>query len=205
LEKDVLREVISIGLARAADSFSDFSIDKVLLDVPDIKIIETRIFPEVVEEFNAVYTVIRSDIGGDLCGKTFMLYAEEHFQRMGTMYLHPTDNRNLAREQVFSLLQEISFTITRALCMQLEKILNMQLENEVGESIFKEGQKSIQHIIQDLPEGQPVLITIKTNFRKLFSILELPMLVIFDSGSISRLLHILRRNNLYDYKFLKQR
>jgi chemotaxis protein CheC len=39
LEKDVLREIISIGLARAADSFSSFAKGGVLLDVPDIKII----------------------------------------------------------------------------------------------------------------------------------------------------------------------
>lgn len=46
------------------------------------------------------------------------------------------------------------------------------------------------------------MITIKTHFRKLSKILELPMLVVFDSRSISRLLQIIRRYNLYDFKLL---
>jgi chemotaxis protein CheC len=205
LEKDVLREIISIGLASAADSFSDFSSDQVLLDVPDIKIIETRVFPDVVDEFNSVYTVIRSDIGGDLAGKTFMLYSEGHIGQISA-YCHNSEELvELHQERVLHLLQEISFTITKALCAQLEKILNVSLVNQEAESIFKQEQKTIQYIVDDLPEGQPFLITIKTHFRKLFSILELPMLVVFDAQSISRLLHILRRSNLYDYKFLKKK
>ena len=71
LEKDVFREIISIGLARAADSFSNFPKAGVLLNVPEVKIIEPKVLPDVIDEYEEIYFVIRSDITGELNGKTF--------------------------------------------------------------------------------------------------------------------------------------
>lgn len=205
LEKDVLREIISIGLARAADSFADFSSEKVLLDVPEVKIIETKVFPDVVDEYNALYTVVRSDITGDLSGKTFMLYSDEQIEKIASFCLDCDKQSDEFPGQAQSLLEEISFIITKALCSQLEGILKLRLVNESPEAIGGKEQRSVEHIVGDLPEGQPFMISIKTHFKKLFKILELPMLVVFDSRSISRLLHIIRRNNLYDFKLLTRR
>lgn len=202
LEKDVLREIINIGLARAADSFAHFSCEQVLLDVPDIKIIETKVFPEIIDEFHSVYTVIRSDIRGDLNGKTFMLFPEDPIQRIATACLNDAPNQGGSQEQVQHKLLEISHIISAALCAQVGGMLGLELHTEEPEAIFENEQKTIHNIISDLPEGQPFMITIKTHFRKLFKILELPMLVVFDSRSISRLLQIIRRYNLYDFKLL---
>jgi chemotaxis protein CheC len=205
LEKDVLREIINIGLARAADSFADFSHEKVLLDVPDVKIIETKVFPEVVGEYNSLYTVIRSDIRGDLNGKTFMLFSDEDIQRIALFCLDCDEEDEDYDLQVMNLLKKISFVIALALCKQLEGILSLKLENEDPENIGEKEQKSVKHIIDDMPDGQPFMITIKTHFKKLFKILELPMLVVFDARSISRLLQVIRRNDLYDFKLLTKK
>jgi chemotaxis protein CheC len=205
LEKDVLREIISIGLARAADSFADFSNEKVLLDVPDVKIIETKVFPEIVGEYDSLYTVIRSDIHGDLNGKTFLLFTEDDINRITWFCLDGDEEDENYEQQVLSLLKQISFVITKALCQQLAGILKLNMENGDSEHIGRKEQKSVQHIIQDMPEGQPFIITIKTHFKKLFKILELPMLVVFDARSIARLLQVLRRGDLYDFKLLTKK
>jgi chemotaxis protein CheC len=205
LEKDVLREIINIGLARAADSFANFSNEMVLLDVPDVKIIETKVFPEIVGEYNSLYTVIRSGIRGDLNGKTFMLYSDDHIDRIALYCLDCDEEDENYDQQVEELLKKISFVITKALCSQLEGILKLSLITEDPETIGEKEQKTVQHITQDMPGGQPFMITIKTHFKKLFKILELPMLVVFDSRSISRLLQVIRRNDLYDFKLLTKR
>lgn len=205
LEKDVLREIISIGLARAADSFADFSNEKVLLDVPEVKIIETKVFPEIINEYNSLYTVLRSDIKGDLNGKTFMLFSEDDVERIAWFCLD-RDLKNRDYDlKALNLLKNINYVITMALCRQLEGILKLKLENEDSESLGGKEQKSVLHIIQDMPEGQPFMITIKTHFKKLFKILELPMLVVFDARSISKLLQVIRRNDLYDFKLLTKK
>lgn len=205
LEKDVLREIISIGLARAADSFADFSNEKVLLDVPEVKIIETKVFPEIVNEYNSLYTVLRSDIRGDLNGKTFMLFSEDDVKRIAWFCLNRDLNNADYDLKTMNLLKNITYVITKALCRQLEGILKLKLENEESESLGGKEQKSVLHIIQDMPEGQPFMITIKTHFKKLFKILELPMLVVFDARSISKLLQVIRRNDLYDFKLLTKK
>lgn len=153
LEKDVLREIINIGLARAADSFAHLSCEQVLLDVPDIKIIETKVFPEIIDEFHSVYTVIRSDIRGDLNGKTFMLFPEDHIQRIATACLEDALNQRGCQAQVQHPLLEISHIISTALCAQVGGMLGLELNTEEPEAIFKNEQKTINHIISDLPGG----------------------------------------------------
>jgi chemotaxis protein CheC len=205
LEKDVLREIISIGLARAADSFANFSKGGVLLDVPDIKIIEPKVLPEVIDEYEAIYFVIRSCIAGDLTGKTFLLFTSENIEKIAEVCLDE-DNLRAAesQKQQDDMLLEISHIITKALTTQLSHILKVKLNADDPVALFANEASSIRQILEDLPEYQPFVITIKTQFRNLVKAVELPMLVVFDSISVSSLLRIIRRDNLYDYKLLKE-
>ena len=205
LEKDVLREIISIGLARAADSFSEFSQAGVLLNVPEVKIIEPRVLPDVIDDYEEIYFVIRSVISGELNGKTFLLFTEENIRKIGEVYLEEhLRNRAKYKKESNQMLREISQVITEALAKQLGKILNLNLNTDVPVGLFSSKAVSISHILEDLPAFQPFVITIKTQFKNVLSEVELPMLVVFDSLSVSTLLRIIRRDNLYDYKLLKE-
>ncbi|MGV3503933.1 MAG: chemotaxis protein CheC [Adhaeribacter sp.] len=204
LEKDVLREIISIGLARAADSFSTFTKEGVLLDVPDVKIIEPKILPEVIDEYEEIYYVVRSGIQGELQGRTFLLFSAENLEHIAQVCLEgvrPEAADYEARKD--AMMQDISTIITQALARQLGNILKVELGTEEPVLLFSRQASSIHHILEDIPEFQPFVITIKTHFRKLVKAVELPMLVVFDSMSVSRLLRLIRRDNLYDYKLLK--
>ncbi|WP_051359684.1 chemotaxis protein CheC [Adhaeribacter aquaticus] len=205
LEKDVLREIISIGLARAADSFSNYAKGGVLLDVPEIKIIEPRVLPDVIDEYQEIYYVIRSDIKGELNGKTFLLFTAENITKIADVCLEDVSSISPDYDsQKQEMLLEISQIITSALSTQLSKILHLKLSTQNASALFASEASSIHHILEDMPEYQPFVITIKTYFRKLVKSVELPMLVVFDSLSVSELLRIIRRDNLYDYKLLKE-
>ncbi|GEO02381.1 hypothetical protein AAE02nite_00450 [Adhaeribacter aerolatus] len=206
LEKDVLREIISIGLARAADSFSNFSKSGVLLNVPEVKIIEPRVLPDVIDEFEAIYFVLRSGITGDLNGKTFMLFTEENIGKIAEVCLDQDlilGNAELQQKKN-EMLREISQVVTEALANQLSQILKLNLTTTEPVHLFSNKAGSINHILEDLPGYQPFVITIKTQFNNLLKEVEIPMLVVFDSLSVSTLLRIIRRDNLYDYKLLKE-
>ncbi len=205
LEKDVLREIISIGLARAADSFSTFAKGGVLLDVPDVKIVEPRVLPEVIDEFEEVYFVIRSDIKDDLNGKTYLLFTAENIAKIADVCLEEAELLSPDRKgHLDKMLLDISAIITEALADQLSKILKLKLSTKQPVPLSAESAESIHNILRDIPEMQPFVITIKTQFRKLIKAVELPMLVVFDSLSVSLLLRTIRNNNLYDYKLLKK-
>ena len=204
LEKDVLREIISIGLARAADSFSNFTKGGVLLDVPDVKIIEPKILPEVIDEYEEIYYVVRSGIDGELNGRTFLLFSTENLNHIAEVCLEENASRAADYEaQKDKMMQDISAIITQALARQLSNILKVDLSTQDPVLLFSRKASSIHHILEEMPEFQPFVITIKTHFRKLVKAVELPMLVVFDSMSVSRLLRLIRRDNLYDYKLLK--
>jgi chemotaxis protein CheC len=204
LEKDVLREIISIGLARAADSFSSFAKGGVLLDVPDVKIIEPKVLPDVIDEYEEIYCVVRSGISGELNGKAFLLFTADNIGKIAQVCLHQAAlSAPDAEAQKDAMMQEIGGIITQALAHQLSRILQVELETQEPLVLFDRQASSIHHILQDMPDFQPFVITIKTHFRQLVDAVELPMLVVFDSLSVSQLLRIIRRNNLYDYKLLK--
>ena len=205
LEKDVLREIISIGLARAADSFSNFAKGGILLNVPEVKIIEPKVLPDVIDEFEEIYFVIRSVISGELNGKTFLLFTEENIQKIADVCLDESEQEGAdLQEEKDEMLLDISQVITNALARQLSEILKLKLDTNEPITLFSKEASSINHILEDLPEYQPFVITIKTQFKNVLNEVELPMLVVFDSISVSTLLRIIRRDNLYDYKLLKQ-
>ena len=205
LEKDVLREIISIGLARAADSFSNFSKGGVLLNVPEVKIIEPKVLPDVIDEYEEIYFVIRSVISGDLNGKTFLLFTAENIQKIADVCLEEGARESANdQEEKDGMLLEISQIITTALAKQLSEILKLDLTTDEPITLFSKEASSIKQILDDLPEYQPFVITIKTQFKNLVKEVELPMLVVFDAISVSTLLRIIRRDNLYDYKLLRQ-
>ncbi|MDB5260953.1 MAG: hypothetical protein JWQ14_234 [Adhaeribacter sp.] len=204
LEKVVLREIISIGLARAADSFSDYSKGGVLLKVPEVKIIEPKVLPDVIDEYEEIYFVLRSVISGDLNGKTFLLFTAENIEKIADVCLNEEVRESAGYQQEKDkMLLEISRIITEALAKQLSTILKLRLETDDPKTLYSEAS-SINFILGDLPEFQPFVITIKTQFNNIIKQVELPMLVVFDSISVSTLLRIIRRDNLYDYKLLKE-
>ncbi len=205
LEKDVLREIVNIGLARAADSFAGYAQDHVLLDVPDVKIIEPNVLREVINDYGNLYLATRSQITGDLKGKTYLLFSQETLERISTVCLRDkqpgSHDYDKCRE---AMISDISNLITDALVIQLSKLLSLEVLTEESETLFDSEERTISEILEDISTAQPFMITIKTQFKNLHQSVELPMLVIFNSQSLFKILNFIRSNNLYDFKVLRQ-
>ncbi len=203
LEKDVLREIINISLARAADSFADFSHKAVLMAVPEVKIIEPRVLPDIIDEFEDEYQIIRTEIEGELNGKTFLLFSENQIEKLAEACLGTDSRMNLQSKE--ALLLKISQIITQAIVDELHHLLQVRLKALTPEALFENEQLPISYILEDLPAHQPIVIAIKTQFQKLVNPLELPLIIVLHASSVSKLLHILRQNNLYDFKLLQDK
>ncbi|MEJ7663315.1 MAG: hypothetical protein WKG07_29130 [Hymenobacter sp.] len=72
LERDIIREILNIGLARAADSFAVIAQDRVLLEVPNIDLLMSDDILRKVREYQSKHVPIQSDIRGDFNGTTLM-------------------------------------------------------------------------------------------------------------------------------------
>lgn len=206
LEKDVLREIVNIGLARAADSFANFSHQAVLLAVPEIKIIEPHLLPDVIQEYAETYQIIRSEIVGDLSGRTYLLFSEEHTGKLTEVCLGPpTQSESIYLEDQQSLLLSIAQVITKALTDELRQLLQLKIRTAESEALFNHQQLPIDYILDDLPEHQPFVIAVKTQFQRMVNSVEVPMVMILQATSISKLLTIIRRDNLYNFKLLQEK
>src|SRR5688572_8317659 len=116
LERDIIKEILNIGLARAADSFAAIAKDKVLLKVPDIQLIEVKELINLVTKYESTHFIIQSDIKGDFNGATLMLFSDDHITRLSEVCLNMLEvQKGEVNAMQESLLLEISNIITGAL------------------------------------------------------------------------------------------
>src|SRR5688572_15645143 len=109
LEKDIIKEILNIGLARAADSFAVIAKDVVLLKVPDLQLTDPKEILKLVADYENTHVIIQSDIKGDFNGSTLMLFSDAQIERLSEVCLNikmPYEGK--LNDMQESLLLEIS-------------------------------------------------------------------------------------------------
>lgn len=197
LEKDIIKEILNIGLARAADSFATVARDQVLLKVPDLQLIQLQDLVQMVQKYQGSHTLIQSDIKGDFNGTTLMLFSAEHIDKLTEVCLG--DNfrfDGFLSEMQQSLLLEISNIITGALVTQLANILKTNLYGSPPVAPQGSMADSLRNILVDHPLFQPLIFTVMTEFTNKSKQLEMPLLLFFDTETFMKVLVIIREYKL---------
>jgi chemotaxis protein CheC len=193
LERDIIKEILNIGLARAADSFAAIAKDKVLLKVPDIQLIEVKDLLNLVSRYESTHFIIQSDIKGDLNGATLMLFSDDHIKRLSEVCLSMVEiQKNEVNAMQESLLLEISNIITGALVTQLANILKSNIYGSPPKAPKSHIADSLKDILVQHPLFQPLVFTVITKFTHNFKSVELPLLLFFDTGTFLKILEIIR-------------
>ncbi|WP_347156982.1 chemotaxis protein CheC [Pontibacter chitinilyticus] len=193
LERDIIKEILNIGLARAADSFAVVARDRVLLKVPDIQLIEVKDLLLLVTRYEDTHTIIQSDIKGDLNGATLMLFSEDHIIRLSEVCLSMLDvQKGELSVMQESLLLEISNIITGALVTQLANILKSDIYGSPPKIPKSHIADSLKDILVQHPLFQPLVFTVITQFKHNFKSVELPLLLFFDTNTLLKMLEIIR-------------
>lgn len=193
LERDIIKEILNIGLARAADSFAAIAKDKVLLKVPDIQLIEVKKLIELVAKYEDTHFIIQSDIKGDFTGATLMLFSTDHIERLSEICLSMLELRKgeITTMQE-SLLLEISNIITGALVTQLANILKANIYGSPPKAPKNHIADSLKDILVQHPLFQPLVFTVVTRFTHNTKSVELPLLLFFDTSTFLKMLEIIR-------------
>jgi chemotaxis protein CheC len=196
LERDIIREILNIGLARAADSFAVIAQERVLLEVPNIDLLDSDDILVRVREYQAKHVPIQSDIRGDFNGTTLMFFSGQHIQRLSRVCLRMQTPESLeVNELQESLLLEISNIITGALVTQLANILKANIYGAPPTA----PRGDIAEIMQGLlPEHQlqPLIFSVITQFSDKDNMVELPLMLFFDRETFTKILEIIRS---YDF------
>ena len=197
LERDIIREILNIGLARAADSFAVIAQERVLLEVPSIDLLMSNDILSKVREYQARHVPIQSDIRGDFNGTTLMFFSGQHVQRLSRVCLRmQTSAESLeVNELQESLLLEISNIITGALVTQLANILKANIYGAPPVAPHGDIAESMQNLVPE-QQLQPLIFSVITQFSDRDNMVELPLMLFFDRGTFEKILEIIRS---YDF------
>lgn len=196
LERDIIREILNIGLARAADSFAVIAQERVLLEVPNIDLLVSDDILQRVREYQAKHVPIQSDIRGDFNGTTLMFFSGQHIQRLSRVCLRmKTDETLEVNELQESLLLEISNIITGALVTQLANILKANIYG-APPTAPRGDITDIMHGLLPQQQLQPLIFSVITQFSDKDNMVELPLMLFFDRVTFMKILEIIRS---YDF------
>jgi len=197
LERDIIREILNIGLARAADSFAIIAQERVLLEVPSLDLLSGQDIIERVRELQKSHVAIQSDIRGDFNGSTFMFFSGQHVQRLSRVCLRMAVDESLhLTELQESLLLEISNIITGALVTQLANILKANIYGAPPLAPTGDLAALLHNLLPDPGAAQPLIFSVITQFSDKENSVELPLMLFFDRATFEKILEIIRT---YDF------
>ena len=196
LERDIIREILNIGLARAADSFAVIAQERVLLEVPNIDLLMSDDILHRVRDYQSRHVPIQSDIRGDFNGTTLMFFSGQHVQRLSRVCLRLTTVETLdLNELQESLLLEISNIITGALVTQLANILKANIYGAPPTAPRGDIADNLQSLMPE-QQLQPLIFSVITQFSDKDNMVELPLMLFFDRVTFGKILDIIRS---YDF------
>ncbi|ALW85964.1 hypothetical protein AUC43_13200 [Hymenobacter sedentarius] len=196
LERDIIREILNIGLARAADSFAVIAQERVLLEVPNIDLLVSDDILARVRDYQTNHVAIQSDIRGDFNGTTLMFFSGQHIQRLSRVCLRMQSAESLeVNELQESLLLEISNIITGALVTQLANILKANIYGAPPTAPHGDIGDILQSLLPQ-HQLQPLIFSVITQFSDKDNMVELPLMLFFDRVTFSKILEIIRS---YDF------
>lgn len=197
LERDIIREILNIGLARAADSFAAIAQEKVLLEVPSLELVRPRDILKLVQKYQKNNIIVQSDIKGDFNGTTLMFFSGQHLQRLSRVCLRLNVPESLdLNEMQESLLLEISNIITGALVTQLANILKAKIYGAPPRAPKGDLSHALDSLLMSHPEMQPLIFSVITQFSDQESNVELPLMLFFDRATFDKILSIIRTYDL---------
>ncbi len=192
LERDIIREILNIGLARAADSFAVVAQEKVLLEVPSLDLLESEDILLRVKDYSVNHAVVQSDIRGDFTGTTLMFFSGQHVQRLSRVCLRMQVPDSIqVNELQESLLLEISNIITGALVTQLANILKARIYGAPPCTFSGDTTALMNHLVPS-ESLQPLIFSIITQFSDKGNSVELPLMLFFDRVTFEKILDIIR-------------
>lgn len=196
LERDIIREILNIGLARAADSFAIIAQERVLLEVPNLDLLMSNDIVRKVQEYQSNHVMVQSDIRGDFNGTTLMFFSGQHVQRLSRVCLRMvTEESTVLNELQESLLLEISNIITGALVTQLANILKASIYG-APPVIPDSNAVPLLHNLNPNQQLQPLIFSVITQFMDKDNSVELPLMLFFDRDTFAKILTIIRS---YDF------
>lgn len=133
IELDITKEIINIGIAKAADSFSFFIKGKVMIRLFEVKVNLEKYFPLSRKYPTSKNYLLTTEIKGDLKGRAYLLFNEQEAENIVAGNLpERIFNNPVEREKMTeAFLLEIDNIITAAVVTQFSNIFQCKVYGDV--------------------------------------------------------------------------
>lgn len=138
VEHDVAKEIFNIGMAKAAESLSFFTKDKVVLEYFDFKVMnEAKELDQFVEDAHIKDTILVTEVMGDMKGVSYLLFNEEEANGICEKALPAEIVADPAKFAMLSeaILLEIDNIVSAAAITQFSNLLNTKMYGNVPQLI----------------------------------------------------------------------
>jgi len=158
LELDLATEAINIGLAKAADSLSFFTREKVVIRSKDLIISEIK-EEKLYTKSSDPLTVLSTQIKGGMKGYCYLIFTQKEIEHLFQLSLPKSvlDNKEQMVEMGKAILMEVDNIITAAVVTQFSNLFKTDMHGYVPEHFSGNKQEVDSYIRGHTNEGNLIL------------------------------------------------
>jgi len=195
IQLDGIREIANIGSGHSASALSQIVGHKVMINVPEVKIIPVEKISTLWENPNEIITGILLDFLGDITGKTLLLFTKNDAKYMVDVLLgRETSDAMLFGEMEQSSLKEIANIVVSAYLSALGTFLELMVIPSVPALVIDDAASVLTSAyLSGDTDNIDTVFCIKTQFEFVQGekILEGYMLFLPDTDSLKTILKAL--------------
>jgi len=158
LELDVAKEVLNIGLAKAADSLSFFTKEKVLIRGMNITFTEFE-NSDLFHKQGDNITLLSTQLRGDVVGYCYLIFTEFEVNKLAEISLPESilDNKEQFEEMKNAILLEADNIITASVVTQFSNLLSKNMHGHVPFH-FNGNHEKVKEYIRDQAKNEKYIL-----------------------------------------------
>lgn len=201
-EFDITKELISIALSNAADSFSKMANEKVLIQGFDVSILESNELFDLTLNLNSPKQyVLKTEIKGRVIGKSFLIFSTDEIRKVFDIFApgmpEPVAGSELDEFQK-AILLEFDNIICAAVVTQISNILSLFAYGDVPEINVVKQTEVFEMLKKELTDFETIL-NVKARFKTYNSQMSPSFIFYFKSNflqAIKDLISLKQGNSL---------
>ncbi|MES2731562.1 MAG: hypothetical protein V4714_07430 [Bacteroidota bacterium] len=166
-ELDITKELMSIALANAADSFSKMANERVLIRDYDLQILEkTHWDNQLLNANDTDWYVLTTDVIGKLAGKSYLLLNHSDAEKIFHIFTPSQAEIQLGQLTVLqeAVLLELDNIVTAAMVTQLSNFLSLTIYGDVPNLRYLNRDLTLNYLKSNV-EQYDVIINVRARFQ----------------------------------------
>lgn len=166
IQLDALKEVANIGACHAATALSELTSEKVMVNVPVIRINPIEEVFSLVAKPNEVVASVLIYFLGDMTGRTLLLFPQEAAWHLTDCLMHqPLGTTKKFGELEESALKEVSNVLTCAYMNSLGDLLGLVVVPSVPSMAVDMASAVLETVSLEFSSDKDMVVCIETEFR----------------------------------------